>query len=65
METIESALVDCDPVTWQINHFDVDLDQELKAKYGDKVPVIFLNKELFSYYGVNKNDFEEALKKFD
>ena len=48
----------------ELKVIDIDLDQELKNRFNDLVPVIFIEDELFDYYGVNLEEFENKLNKF-
>ncbi len=51
-------------ISIELKVIDIDLDQELKNKFNDLVPVIFIEDELFDYYGVNIEKFENKLNKF-
>jgi Glutaredoxin-like domain (DUF836) len=40
---------------------DVDSDPELRAEFGDQVPVVLLDGELFCYYEVNGQELLGAI----
>ena len=40
---------------------DVDADPELRAEYGDQVPVILIDGEEHGYWRVEEDRFREAL----
>ena len=40
-------------VGFGLQRLDVDADPELRAEYGDQVPVVLLNGELHSYFRVD------------
>jgi hypothetical protein len=37
-----------------LTELDVDSDPELRAEYGDQVPVVLVDGELFSYFDVDR-----------
>jgi hypothetical protein len=46
-------------VTWAVT--DVDTDPELRAEYGDRVPVILIDDAEHGYWRVEEDRFRSAL----
>lgn len=46
-------------VPWSVE--DVDADRELRAEYGDRVPVILVDGEEHGYWTVEESRLREAL----
>ena len=46
-------------VPWEIT--DVDADEELRAEYGDQVPVILIDGQEHGYWRVEEERFRAAL----
>ena len=46
-------------VPWSVE--DVDSDRELRAEYGDRVPVILVDGEEHGYWSVEEHRLREAL----
>ncbi|CAL9670906.1 putative protein [Actinosynnema sp. ALI-1.44] len=46
-------------VTWDVQ--DVDTDRELRAEYGDRVPVILVDGEEHGYWKVEEDRLRAAL----
>ena len=40
---------------FDLTELDVDADPELRAEYGDQVPVVLVDGELFSYFDVDRD----------
>lgn len=48
-----------------IKVLDVDSDLNWQAQFGDKVPVTFINGELFDYYAIDLDDFANKITKME
>lgn len=46
-------------VPWEVS--DVDSDRELRAEYGDRVPVILIDGREHGYWAVEEDRFRAAL----
>ncbi|MBB5806344.1 glutaredoxin [Saccharothrix ecbatanensis] len=47
-------------VPWEVQ--DVDADRELRAEYGDRVPVILVDGEEHGYWSVEEDRLRAALR---
>jgi glutaredoxin len=51
----------CDELGVAWSAHDVDADPELRAEYGDRVPVILIDGDEHGYWKVEENRFRRAL----
>ena len=40
---------------FELTETDVDVDPELRAEYGEQVPVVLVDGEMFSYFDVDRH----------
>lgn len=52
----------CGEIGIELSIIDVDSDPELRAEYGDMVPVILINGEEHGYWKVDEERFRAALR---
>lgn len=52
----------CGEIGVDLTVVDVDTDTELRAEYGDMVPVILINGEEHGYWKVEEERFRAALR---
>jgi len=52
----------CGEIGIELTVVDVDTDTELRAEYGDMVPVILINGEEHGYWKVEEERFRAALR---
>lgn len=58
-ESVAARICEEAGVTWST--IDVDTDEELKARYSDHVPVVFVDGELLSYWFLDADALRGAL----
>lgn len=52
----------CTPLAVSYEEVDVDLDPELRAEYGDRVPVIVVDGQELGYFRVEEARLRAALR---